>query len=294
MKPARTTAVRYRPLLPTLLLSVAMLFALTAACGGDDDEPVATPAATGSTTAGSPGTVPVEGEITVFAASSLTEAFKEAGFAFSAANPGAEVTFSFAASSALAAQINEGAPADVFASADPASMKLVTDEGLAADPRTFALNSPVVVVPKDNTAISSFADLAKPGTRLVLAGQSVPIGCYAREVLTKASAANGGISADFSDKVLANLRSEEANVRAVLTKVQLGEADAGVVYITDIGAAANDVRKIEIPAQYNVIAQYPIATIKESKEQDVAQAFVAFLLSNEGQAILVKYGFQAP
>lgn len=235
----------------------------------------------------------IDGEITVFAASSLTEAFREAGAAFERANPGTKVTFSFAASSALAVQINEGAPADVFASADANQMKSVTDEGNAAAPTTFAKNTPVVVVPKDGTAVTAFADLAKPGIKLVLAGKDVPIGRYSREILEKASGP-GGISPDFSERVLANLKSDEANVRAVLTKVQLGEADAGIVYKTDLASAAEDVRAIEIPAAYNVVAEYPIAVVGGTKNEATAAAFVAFLRSAEGLAILEKYGFAKP
>lgn len=233
------------------------------------------------------------GEITVFAASSLTEAFKEAGAAFETRNPGAKVTFSFAASSALAVQINEGAPADIFASADLAQMKVVSDRGNAFESAVFAKNAPVVVVPKDGKAVTAFADLSRPGLRLVLAGKDVPIGRYAREILTRASG-TGGISADFSDKTLANLKSEEANVRAVLTKVQLGEADAGIVYKTDVGAAGNDVRVVEIPAAYNVAAEYTIAVVKGSKNPATAAAFVAFLRSADGLAILEKHGFAQP
>ena len=172
-------------------------------------------------------------------------------------------------------------------------MKSVTDEGNAAEPTTFATNTPIAVVPKDGTAVTAFADLAKPGIKLVLAGKDVPIGRYAREILEKASGP-GGISPDFSERVLANLKSDEANVRAVLTKVQLGEADAGIVYKTDVASAAEDVRAIEIPAAYNVVAEYPIAVVGGTKNEATAAAFVAFLRSAEGLAILEKYGFAKP
>lgn len=283
------------------LLSMLTLAAMIAAvaCGGDDDADDGTdatatggqPAVTSAPT--TPTTPPTAGEITVFAASSLTEAFKEAGTVFEKANPGTRVTFNFAASSALAVQINEGAPADVFASADTTQMKNVTDKGNAGESAIFVKNTPVVVIPKDGKTVVTFADLARPGVKLVLAGKDVPIGRYAREILTKASG-TGGVSADFSDKVLANLKSEEANVRAVLTKVQLGEADAGVVYKTDVGAAANEVRVIEIPTAYNVVAEYPIAVLKASKNQVTAAGFVAFIRSAAGQAIMEKYGFVKP
>lgn len=295
-------AWRWLALLAVLTIGLA---ALTVACGDDDAKPAPTAtaaqsspsqAATSATSAptAAPTAVPLSGEITVFAASSLTDAFKEAGTAFSKANPTTKVTFNFAASSALSTQINEGAPADVFASADSAQMKNVTDKGNASDPVIFVTNLPTIVVPKAGSPVASFADLAKSGIRLVLAAPEVPVGKYARDIFANASKASGGISTDFSDKALANLKSNEANVRAVLTKVQLGEADAGIVYTTDAAIAANDVKLIEVPAQYNIIAQYPIATLKGSKNPSVAQAFVKFLLSSDGQAILAKFGFGKP
>jgi molybdate transport system substrate-binding protein len=208
-----------------------------------------------------------------------------------AANPKTGVTFNFASSATLATQINEGGPADLFASADNATMKTVTDKANAADPKIFATNLPVVVVPKTGSPVQAFADLAKAGVKLVLAAPEVPIGNYARTVLTNASAANGGISPDFSAKVLANLKSNESNVKAVLVKIQTGEADAGIVYSTDAATVPNDVRTIAIPQQYNVIASYPIATIASTKHLDVAAAFAQFVLGPNGQAILGKWGF---
>ena len=234
-----------------------------------------------------------EREITVFAASSLTESFKDMGAAFEEANLGVNVTFNFAASSALATQINEGAPADVFAAADAAQMKAVTDAGHAGEAVTFARNTPVVVVPAGSAAVGSFADLAKPGLKLVLAAAEVPIGRYSREILAKASGP-GGVSPEFSGRVLANLKSNEANVRAVLAKVQLGEADAGIVYRTDAAAAGNDVKVVEIPLEFNVVAEYPIATVTQTKNQAAADAFVAFVRSAAGAAILQKHGFANP
>ncbi len=272
----RNIAGRLSALLSLALLVIA---GTLAACGGDSSD--------GSTGGG------VTGEITVFAASSLTDAFKEAGAAFEKANPGSKVTFSFAASSALAVQINEGAPADVYASADTNQMKNVADKDNVEESSIFVKNTPVVVVPKGNSTVSAFSDLANPGVRLVLAAAEVPVGKYARQILQNASA-SGGVASDFSDKVLANLKSNEANVRAVLTKVQLGEADAGIVYKTDVGAAANDVSIVEIPGRYNVVATYPIAVVKATKNHDAAAAFVAFIQSDEGQAVLAKYGFEKP
>lgn len=263
--------------LTTLALAGGILIA---ACGNDGSEPAPAPAA-------------VRGEIVVFAASSLTDAFTAAGKGFEQANPGTKVTFSFAASSALATQINEGAPADVFASADAAQSKAVTDRGNAADAVVFAQNLPVVVVPKGETAVQSFADMAKSNVRLVLAAKEVPIGRYARDILQNASGP-GGISADFAAHVLANVKSDESNVRAVLTKVQLGEADAGIVYQTDIAAAHGDVRALEIPPQYNVVARYPIAAVKGSQHEATARAFIAYILSEAGQDLLRQNGFRSP
>jgi molybdate transport system substrate-binding protein len=173
-------------------------------------------------------------------------------------------------------------------------MKVVTDKQNALEPAIFLKNTPVVVVPKDGKVVATFADLAKTGIRLVLAGPGVPIGRYAREIFTKASAMPGGVSADFSDRALANLKSDESNVRAVLTKVQLGEADAGVVYRTDVRAAANDVKVVDIPAAYNVVAEYAIAVVAHAKNPATAAGFVAFVRSAEGQAIMGKFGFAKP
>lgn len=263
----RRSARPMRWVWPTLLF---VSFAALAACGGDDD---------------------ADERVTVFAAASLTEAFTEIGEAFEDANPGVAVEFNFASSSALATQINEGAPADVFASADNAQMKVVTDAGNAEPPQRFARNALVVVVPADSQ-LAAFEDLANKGLRLVLAGPDVPVGRYSRQILENASAA-GGVTPDFGEQVLANLRSDEANVRAVLSKVELGEADAGIVYQTD-AAVSEAVEVIEIPESFNVIAEYPIALVTESADSETTAAFLAFVLGDEGQAILRSYGFAAP
>lgn len=268
-------------------LALLALGLLTVACGGDDDD-----AAPGSAVL--PTAAALEGEVTVFAASSLSEAFLDLGSSFEEAHPRTKVTFNFAASSALAVQINEGAPADVFAAADGVQMKAVTDRGNARDPRVFARNQPVVVVPGGSSRVRTFADLANSGLKLVLAGPEVPIGRYARDILLKASVPQGGVAADFSERVLGNLKSNEANVRAVLTKVQLGEADAGIVYRTDVPAARGDVTVVEIPEAYNVVAEYPIAVISHARRPGLARAFVDFTLGPDGRAILEKYGFETP
>ena len=265
-------------------LSAAILafcvLALSASCGGGN--------------AAAPANGGVSGEVLVFAASSLTDALKESGEAFAREHPGAKVTFSFGASSALATQINEAARADVFAAADTTQMQAVADGGRLAGPvRVFATNVPVVVKPKGSNAARRFEDLARPGLRLVLAGPEVPIGKYSREVFERASGP-GGVSPDFAARVLANVRSNEANARAVLAKVQLGEADAGVVYRSDAAAAGPAVDVLAVPAAFVVVATYPIAPLQGGKNAGGAAAFVDFVLSPEGQAILAKYGFGQP
>lgn len=280
--------MRPRRRLVAVCLGLAALFVAGSLAACRDDGPSARP-----TTSGQPGDALPSGEIVVHAAASLSDAFKEAGAAFTKINPNVKVTFNFASSSALATQINQGQPGDVFASADNANMKLVADKGGAASPAIFATNVPVVVVPSAGSPVATFTDLSKPGIKLVLAAPAVPIGNYARQVFTNASAA-GGIAPDFSVKVLANLKSNETDVRAVLAKVQTGEADAGVVYTTDAAAAARDVKMIAIPEKYNVVAQYPIAVLEESGNPDAARAFVAFITSGAGRAILEKYGFGKP
>ncbi|MCS7256494.1 MAG: molybdate ABC transporter substrate-binding protein [Thermomicrobium sp.] len=246
------------------------------------------------TTAATP-TPRVTGEITVFAAASLTDAFQELAQAFQQKYPNAKVTFNFAGSSQLRTQLAQGAKADVFASADLKNMQGAQQDGtIAGEPRVFVRNEPVVVVPANNPAgISTLADLAKPGVRLVLEGQDVPIGNYARQILQKASQ-DPQYGSDFANRVLANVVSEETNVKAALTKVALGEADATFVYRTD--ATTPDMRDkvkiVEIPAQFNVIAEYPIAVVKNAPNPTGAQAFIDFVLSAEGQRILAKWGFK--
>ena len=256
--------------------TIVAIAAAVAACGGD---------------AGSAGGDGVTGEIVVFAASSLTDAFHDLAEAFETANPDAEVTFSFAGSSALALQIQEGAPADVFASADFDQVAVAAASGALGAPIVFATNVPVVVWNGAGN-LDQFAAIAEPGLRLILAAEDVPIGRYAREILANASTADG-LGEDFADRVLANLRSEEANVRAVMTKVQLGEADLGIVYRTDANAAG-DVAIVSIPPEYNVTAEYPIAALTESDNPSGAGAWIAFVTSDEGQAILARHGFGAP
>ncbi len=258
---------------------------------------MASPAAGASAVSASPAAAAgtpakLGGSLTVFAASSLTDAFNEIGQGLQQ-RAGVKVTFNYGASSTLATQLAQGAPADVFASADQPNMDKAKQAGVidGAD-QLFARNRLVVIVPKANPAkIQTLQDLAKPGINFVLTDPSVPIGNYARQALAK-MAQDPAFGAGFDQKVLANLKSQEANVRAVVGKVQLGEADAAITYATDVTPdAAKDVQAIAIPDQFNVVATYPIAVVKGSQNRTAAQAFIAYLRSPAGQAVLKKWGF---
>jgi len=228
--------------------------------------------------------------LTVFAAASLTDAFTELGGNFETANPGVTVTFNFAGSQALRTQIEEGAPADVFASASGKEMDTLITGTFVTEgvPQVFLNNKLVLILPADNPAgLEKLEDLANPGIKLVLAAEEVPVGNYARQAL---DLMNGSFGTDFKDKVLANVVSNEDNVKQVVAKVQLGEADTGIVYTSDAVAAPN-LKTVEIPTELNVIAKYPIAPLANSPNGDLVQAFVDYVLSAEGQAILQKWGF---
>lgn len=257
-----------RALVATWLVGVLVV---ASACGGSGTPPAGTPA---------------QAEVVVFAAASLTEAFKEIGPAFGTANGGAKVTFNFAGSQQLAQQIAQGAPCDVFASANKKQMEAAVASGrIEPDTaRSFVRNRLVVAVPKDNPAkIVELKDLAKPGLKLVLAAKEVPVGQYAVEMLDKA-----GLAGDVTKNVV----SYEQDVKAVLAKVSLGEADAGVVYASDVTSASKDkVSQIEVPDAVNVIADYPIAALKDGKQVELAKKFVEYVRSPAGQTVLVKYGF---
>jgi molybdate transport system substrate-binding protein len=228
--------------------------------------------------------------LTVFAAASLTNAFREIGKAFEDANPGVIVKFNFGGSQGIRTQIEQGAQADVFASANIKEMDmLVTGKFVAAESaKIFLTNQLVVIMPIRNTAgLTTLADLAKPGLKLVLAAREVPVGNYAEQVLDKLDSTLGG---GFKAKVLKNVVSYESDVRQVVAKVQLGEADAGIVYSSDT-VAAPDLQKIEISSENNVIARYPLAALSKTKNSVLAQAFIAFVLSADGQVFLRKWGF---
>lgn len=235
---------------------------------------------------------PVTGEVIVSAASSLTEAFTDIAKDFEATYPGTKVTLNFASSAALATQITEGAPADVFASADRAQMDNVKAEQKAAPGAAFALNRLVIARPKGSTAVATYGDLAKPNVKLVLAADEVPVGAYAIQSLAAAEK-SAAFGPGFQTNVMANVRSRETNVRAVLTKVQLGEADAAIVYSTDI-ATAPEVEPVAIPDAYNVTGEYFIATLVGGTNAKAAVAFVAFVRGAEGQALLSSRGFTMP
>jgi molybdate transport system substrate-binding protein len=231
----------------------------------------------GGGSGGSGGQSPAE--IKVFAAASLTAAFTELGRRYTAAQ-GTKVTFNFAGSQALATQIGQGAPADVFASADLDNMAKVKD--LVGTPQSLASNRLAIVVEQGNPkGIRTLDDLAGGDVKVVLAAGEVPAGRYAKQVLDRAG-------------VKVTPVSQEDNVKAVVAKVSLGEADAGIVYATDVAAGGARVEGVDIPREQNVVATYPIATVKAGKAQDAAQAFMDLVLSGQGQEVLHRYGFLPP
>lgn len=246
---------------------------------------------TGSGGGGDEGQQEQRARLTVLAASSLTDAFRELESMFEEQNPGVDVTTSFAGSSEILAQIEQGAPADVFASADEAKMATALEEGLVTEPEIFARNRPVVIVPADNTArIEEFRDLASADAKLVLAADGVPIAEYAKEVLANAGSEYGG---NFEQRVLEKIVSREANVRAAANRVALGEADATFVYLSDVTPGISEqVKVIEIPQNMNVLATYPIATLPGSSNPELAQQWVDLVLSPQGQDVLEEYGFE--
>jgi len=232
-------------------------------------------------------------ELIVFAAASLTESFNDLGKQFEAANPGVRVVLNYAGSQQLSAQLVQGAPADVFASANAKEMLTAVKGGtvVSGTQKVFARNRLAVIFPKDNPAkIGKLADLAKPGLKLDLADKSVPVGQYTLDMLAKMSK-DPAYGANFQADVLKNVVSYENDVKVVVSKVTLDEADAGVVYTTDAGAAANKLGSLEVPNQFNQIATYPIAPIAKAPQPELAGQFVAFVLSPAGQKTLASYGF---
>jgi molybdate transport system substrate-binding protein len=234
--------------------------------------------------------------LTVFAAASLSESFTEIGRAFEKADPGVTVRFNFAGSQQLAAQLEQGAVADVFASADMRWLQYVGELGkLAGVPCVFAGNRIVVIVPKKNPAhIERLRDLERHGVKIVMATPAAPVGRYAGAVLAKL-AHTPGFPPDFPKRVRDNVVSQEENVKAVVAKVQLGEADAGFVYHTDVTPeVARQVRVFEIPDRAQAQVTYPVGVLKDAPQSEAAQAFVDFLLGQEGQEILKRHGLLPP
>ena len=227
--------------------------------------------------------------LVVFAAASLTDAFNEISKAFETTHPNVVVMLNFAGSNTLRAQIEQGAQADVFASANIGEMENLTKIGLVNVDKniTFLTNHLVVITPINNPAkLSTFQELSRPGLKLVLAAEEVPVGRYARLML-----GNAGVK--FKTQVLANVVSNENTVKQVVAKIQLGEADAGIVYASD-AVASPDLPVIEIPSEWNVQAEYPIAPLVNAPHPELAEAFVDFVLSPEGGTILEKWGFTPP
>jgi molybdate transport system substrate-binding protein len=232
--------------------------------------------------------------INIAAASSLSGAFQELGSQFEEIHPDTKVEFTFAGSQQLAQQLSQGAPADVFASANQKQMDFVVQAGRIqkTSVKQFVKNRLVVVLPRNNPAnINKLNDLARPDTKLILAAKEVPVGQYTLDFLDKASA-SGSYGSDYKERVLANVVSYENNVRSVLVKVTLGEGDAGIVYASDVtGPDANQIEQLAIPDVVNVIASYPIAPVQDSANSKLAQEYVDLVLSPRGQAVMKKYGF---
>lgn len=248
-----------------------LVLVLIAGCGDD-----ASPSRADAVTSTAPD---LAGTVAVLAAASLTEAFTELGKTFESDHPGVKVTFSFGASSTLAQQALDGAPADLLATADEANLQKVVDGAAASDPRVFARNRMSILVGKGNPkGITTLADLAKPGVLLVLCAPEVPCGKFGAQVLQKAG-------------VTATPKSLEENVKGVVSKVTLGEADAGLVYVTDVEAAGDKADGVGIPDQQNVIAVYPMGLLKQAANAEAARPFRNFVLSPAGQATLTGYGF---
>jgi molybdate transport system substrate-binding protein len=254
-----------------LVTSAALLAVIVASCGSDAKSALPTTATAAS------------GEVTVFAGSSLTEAFTEMGAAFKVDNPQANVTFNFAGSGDLVTQIKEGAPADLFVSADDSNMTKLSDAGEAVgEPVSIATNTMEIIVEKGNPkAITGVADLANSNLIVVLCADTVPCGKSAAKVLQAAG-------------VTVTPASLEDKVKGVVTKVSAGEADAGIVYVTDVLAVSDAAAGVEIPADINVVNNYPMVLTKESPNPTAAKAFMDFVTSDAGRAILAKYGFLPP
>lgn len=227
--------------------------------------------------------------LTIFAAASLSGAFEEIAGLYRTEHPSDRVELSFAGSQVLRTQIEQGARTDVFASADPLHMTALRQRGLIGVDSVFARNRLVVITPASDSTIRKLADLERSDTRLVIADARAPLGRYTQEMIDKL---DRGLRDGFRKRVFANLVSLESSARGVLAKVALGEADAGVVYRSDAEGARGSVRRIEIPEVWNVVSDYPIAVLTESRSRAAARAFVALVLEARGRAILERHGFE--
>ncbi len=234
--------------------------------------------------------------LNVFAAASLSGAFSEIGAGYEARNPAVRVVFNFSGSQQLDQQIKNGAPADVFASAASRQMDDLESAGLIDSGKVsiFARNRLVLIYPLENPGrLMQIRDLARPGLKVIMAAKEVPAGQYTLDFLQKA-AQDPGLGAAFADQVIRNVISYEENVEAVVSKVALGEADAGIVYSSDVKTSpANRLGSMTIPDAYNVTAAYPIAVVETSPQKAASNAFVAYVLSGDGQKTLERYGFLA-
>lgn len=276
-----------------VLLSILMVLLAACSSGGAASS---APAATASTATPSASAAPsaAAAELTIYAAASLKGALEKAKEAYETANPGTTLTLSTDSSSALETQIEQGAPADVFLSADTTNPKKLVDKGMAAGPAvTFAGNELAIIVPTANPAgIKSPADVAKTGMRVIAAGDEVPITKYAKQLVDNL-AKEPGYPADFAAMYTANIASKEDNVKAVVAKIELGEGDAGVVYVTD-AKASTKLTTVDVPPTANVPATYAGVVVKASKNATAAQAFLTWFTGPDGQAILSTFGFLPP
>jgi len=258
-----------------LILALTVVLGL-AACSGTPEPAISTPASPSDTAPA------LTGDLTVFAAASLTNVFTEIGKNFETANPGVTIRFQFDGSSALATQINEGADADVFASADQANMTKVTDTGKATNPTVFATNNLVLAVPSTNPAgVTSITDLGNPDVKTLVCAPEVPCGAIATRVLEAAGVTITPVSL-------------EQNVSAVATKLGMGEADAGFVYSTDVAASGGQLTAIDLPSQAVATSKTPYPIVALGSGSDLADAFVSYILGSQGQAVLAKAGFGSP
>jgi molybdate transport system substrate-binding protein len=261
--------------------------AVVAGCGGSSgsDTSTATPGAAAATGSGS------SGPLVVLAASSLKDVFPKLADAFSKENGGAKVEFSFAGSDELATQIQEGAPADVFAAASPKYPDQLAAAGKLERPVPFATNTLVLAVPSSSTKVADLNGLTAPGVKLVIGAAGVPVGDYTRTVLGALDATEGP---DYAASVMKNVVSEEQNVKGIVAKLLSGDADAGFVYVTDVKAAGPTVKPITIPPSAKPSATYPIGVVAGSSHKVLADRWVAFVRSPEGRQLLADAGFGAP